>query len=324
MVLSGILFLSVGAIPAQLINVDFNQNNGLSWGGGGPNPGPTMSGAAVLGTAGDQWNGINVNSGTNISLKHADGTASTVKMTFTSGGGYDANSFGGSTPFAGTPWDALMEDYLYNSGAPKTIALSGLATNSAYNLILYNAANTNAAGRTTYFIVNGIAQSSTWDGTSSTLIAGVDYVEFSSALSDGTGNLAITYTGNGSGEGDIDGFQIQSATFRINALCINTNTAISFLTQAGLNYQPQYKNNLTDADWTPFGGTIAGNNAVQLAGGLTGGSSRFYRVQVSTNAPAALSLLHTSGTNLVNASGAIRRLKRNRRSRHYANESMRL
>src|SRR5271169_6483901 len=87
MLLAGILFLSVGAIPAQLINVDFNQNNGVAWSGGGPNPGPTMSGASVLGTAGDQWNGINVNSGTNISLKYADGTASTVKMTFTSAGG---------------------------------------------------------------------------------------------------------------------------------------------------------------------------------------------------------------------------------------------
>jgi endoglucanase len=309
LILAGIMFMSVGALAAQLINVDFNQNNGVAWGGGGPNPGPTMSGASVLGTAGDQWNGINVNSGTNISLKYADGTASTVKMTFTSAGGYDANSFGGSTPFAGTSYDALMQDYLYNSGAPQIIALSGLATNSAYNLILYNAANSSAAGRTTYFIVNSIAQSSTWDGASSTLIAGVDYVEFTSALSDGAGNLAITYTGNGSVEGDIDGFQIQSAPFRINALSINTNTIISFLTQAGLNYQPQYKNNLTDANWTPFGGNIAGNNAVQLVGDLTSGSSRFYQVQVSTNAPAALSLLHTSGTNLVNASGAILQLK---------------
>src|SRR5580693_2696080 len=91
--LAGITCFSSCLLPAQLINVDFNQNNGVGWGGGGPNPGPTMSGAAVLGIAGDQWNGINVNSGTNIPLKHADGTASTVKMTFTSGGGYDANSF---------------------------------------------------------------------------------------------------------------------------------------------------------------------------------------------------------------------------------------
>ena len=227
-----IICLSAGTLQSQLIDVDFNENNSAGAGGGGPNPGPTMSGAAVLGSAGDQWNGIDVSSGTGIPLTNADGSASTVTMTFTSGGGYDVNSYGGSTPFAGTPYDALMEDYLYNSGTPQTITLSGLAANSAYNLVLYNAANTAAAGRTTYFTVNGNTQSSTWNGSSSTLIAGVDYVEFPSALSDGSGNLVITYTGNGSAEGDINGFQIQSRhRFTINAAYNGTNVVISFLTR---------------------------------------------------------------------------------------------
>ena len=204
-----IIFLSAGMVRAQLINVDFN-NNSYGAGHGGPNPGPTMSGAAVLGAAGDQWNGINVNSGTGIPLIYANGSNSPVTMTFTSGGGYDVNSYGGSTPFAGTPYDALMEDYLYNGGSPQTITLSGFAANSKYNLVLYNAADVPAAGRTTFFTVNGNTQSSTWNGSSSTLIAGVDYVEFTSAMSDGLGNLVITWTGNGSAEGDINGFQIQS------------------------------------------------------------------------------------------------------------------
>ena len=94
--------------------------------------------------------------------------------------------------------------------------------------MLYNAANTTAAGRTTYFTVNGNTQSSTWDGASSTLIAGVDYVDFPSALSDGSGNLVITYTGNGSAEGDVDGFQIQAEPFTINAAYNGTNVIISF------------------------------------------------------------------------------------------------
>src|ERR1035438_2192300 len=81
--LAGVICFNGSPLPAQLINVDFNQNNGVGWGGGGPNPGPTMSGAAVLGTAGDQWNGINVNSGSGISLSNADGSASPVKLTFT-------------------------------------------------------------------------------------------------------------------------------------------------------------------------------------------------------------------------------------------------
>jgi sugar lactone lactonase YvrE len=205
---AGIIFFTAGVLHAQLIDVDFNND---SYGAthGGPNPGPTMSGAAVLGAAADQWNGISASSGSGVSLFYANGSASGVTMTFTSGGGYDAYSFSGSTPFAGTAYDALMEDYLFNSGVAQTITLSGLAANSAYNLVLYNAGDNAAAGRKTMFTVNGTTQTSVWNATSSTLIAGVDYVDFTAALSDGSGNLVITYTGNGSAEGDINGFQIQ-------------------------------------------------------------------------------------------------------------------
>ena len=108
-------------------------------------------------------------------------------------------SYGGTTPFVSTSYEPLMENYLYNGGVPRTIMLSGLAANSMYNLVLYNAADTAGAHRTTYFTVNSDTLSSTWDGASSTLIAGTDYVEFSPAVSDGSGNLAITWTGNGTG-----------------------------------------------------------------------------------------------------------------------------
>ena len=210
----GILILSASLLQAQLIDVDFN-NNSYGADAGGPDPGPTMSGAAVLGLAGDQWNGIDVNNGTGIPLTYANGNNSPVTMTFTSGGGYDVYSFSGSTPFAGTPYDALMEDYLFNQNIggviPQTITLSGLAANSIYNLVLYNAADVPGTGRTTFFTINGNTQSSTWDGASSTFIAGIDYVEFPSALADASGNLVITYTGEGSLEGNINGFQISAA-----------------------------------------------------------------------------------------------------------------
>jgi uncharacterized delta-60 repeat protein len=208
LLLAAALSLFTGTVQAQLINVDFNTNSS-ALGGGGPALGPTMSGAAVLGAAGDRWNGIAVSSGTAIPLLYANGSNSPVTMTFSSGGGYDVNSFGGSTPFAGTPYDALMEDYLYNGGAPQTVTLSGLAPRTIYDLVLYSAADVAGAGHMTFFTVNTNTQSCTWNGSSNTLIAGVDYVEFTSALSDSSGNLAITWTGNGSAEGDLDGFQIQ-------------------------------------------------------------------------------------------------------------------
>ena len=296
-----------GLLQAQLINVNFTLNS--SAGSGGPNPSPTMSGAAVLGAAGDQWNGINTGSGNGISLIYANGSNSTVTMAFTSGGGYNVNDYGGSTPFASTLYNALMENYLYNNGTMQTITLSGLAVNTAYNLVLYNAANTAAAGRTTYFTVNGNTVGSTWNGSSSTLIAGVDYVQFASALSDGSGNLAITYTGAGTAEGDINGFQIQAALLIVNTSYNNTNVLISFLTQSGLSYQLQYKNNLTDANWVPVGSSLSGNNAVLSIADLVSGNSRFYRVQISTNTTSAFTMLHTSGTTIVNANGTVVQLK---------------
>ncbi len=306
--LAGILFSGGGTLQAQLIGVNFTENSSAG-SGGGPNPGPTMSGAAVLGAVGDHWNGINSSTGSGIPLIYADGGNSAVMMTFTSGGGYNVNNYGGSTPFAGTPYNALMQNYLYNNGVPQTITLSGLAANSTYHLVLYSAANVPAAGRTTYFTVNGNIQSSTWNGSSNTLIAGIDYVDFISALSDGAGNLVVTWTGNGSVEGDLNGFQLQAVPFAIHAGYSGTNVIISFTTQSGLSYQAQYKNALTDAAWIPLSNSVSGNNAIQSVADSANGTSRFYRVQISTNAAPAFSLLHTSGNRIVNASGATVQLK---------------
>ena len=259
--LSGFVALAIalalsGLVEAQLIDVNFTQNS--SAGQGGPNPGPTMSGAAVLGAAGDQWNGISGSSGTGIALHYASGSASPVTMSFTAGGGYNVYDYSGSTPFTGTPWNALMETYLYNNAVPQTISLSGLVPNSIYKLVVYNAANSGATGRTTYFTVNGTTQGSTWTGTNNTLVAGADYLEFSTAISDGSGNLVITYTGNGTAEGDVDGFQIQPSPFSISAVFTGANIAISFPSFSGFSYQVQYKNNLNDLAWTPLGNPILG------------------------------------------------------------------
>jgi endoglucanase len=295
-----------GLVEAQLIDVNFTQNS--SAGQGGPNPGPTMSGAAVLGAAGDQWNGISGSSGTGIALKCANGSASLVDMNFTAGGGFNVYDYSGSTPFTGTPWNALMETYLYNDGVPQTISLSGLVPNSIYKLVVYNAANSSATGRTTYFTVNDNTQGSTWTGTNNTLVTGVDYSEFATALSDSSGNLVITYTGNGTAEGDIDGFQIQPSPLSVSAVCSGTKAAISFSGYSGFYYQVQYKNNLTNRAWIPLGNPVLGNNSLLTVNDLSGQSTRFYRVQMSTNGPS-FTLLHARGTNIVNALGSVVELR---------------
>lgn len=303
------VFISVvlpGLAKAQLIDVNFTQNS--SAGEGGPSPGPTMSGAAVLGAAADQWNGISGSSGTGIALVYANGSASSVTMSFTAGGGYNVYDYGGSSPFTGTPWNALMESYLYNNGVPQTITLSGLVPDSIYNLVVYNAANSTAAGRTTYFTVNGNVQSSTWAGTSGTLVAGMDYSEFHTALSDDSGNLVITYTGNGTAEGDINGFQLEPSPLSISAVRTGAHVAVSFFSYSGFDYQVQYKNSLADPSWMPLGNSISGDDAQLAVNDSSGELTRFYRVQMSAGGPS-FTLLHASGTNIVNAFGAVVKLR---------------
>jgi hypothetical protein len=228
------------SVQAQLINVDFNGNSvGVDYGGGGVATGPTQSGPALIGSAGDQWNGIadsaygfsaypngiTTTSPTGlgpIPLMYSTGINSPVTMSIAANGGsYNANEpvWGNTSAFttAASPYSNLMQDLIYANGAGGgTITLSGLPANQTYNLVLYNAGDQNVGGaRATAFTVNGVTQNSIWDGTTSTLVAGVSYVQYASATSDGSGNLAITF-GSGpvngvlSSEGDLDGFQLQA------------------------------------------------------------------------------------------------------------------
>jgi len=105
----------------------------------------------------------------------------------------------------------LMQAELFANN-PQTITLSGLAANQSYDLILYSSGDNNVGtGRTNSFTVNGVTQASIWNGTDSTLIAGRTYVQFSSTMTDGSGNLVIHFGvtgGNGSAETDLNGFQL--------------------------------------------------------------------------------------------------------------------
>jgi hypothetical protein len=65
----------------------------------------------------------------------------------------------------------------------------------------------------------------------------------------------------------------------------NSSVSLSFLTQAGYNYQVEYTTNLTDAVWIPLGIPIPGDGTIHSAaeemGATAGaGTSRFYRVQI--------------------------------------------
>jgi hypothetical protein len=227
---AGIVLFNSESLQAQLINVDFNGNSvGQAYGGGGAAVGPTQSGAALIGSAGDTWNGISDSmltfssypsgaSASGLALNYANGGASGVTMSLTGDGTYDANepNWGNTSAFttAASPYSNLMEDLIY-ANSPQSITLSGLAANTAYNLIIYSAGDQNVgAGRTSTFTVNGNTQTSFWNGTTSTLIAGQTYVQYNSALTDGLGKLVINFGvagGSGALETDLTGFQLAAA-----------------------------------------------------------------------------------------------------------------
>lgn len=183
---------------AGLVNVDFNSGTSST----------TYSGAAVTGSAGDIWNGVNggalgtpTNLG-NVPLVDSSGANSGVSLSFGgTAGAYDATS--AVCLMAATSFAPLLCDYIYRySGAAATVTLAGLTPGAAYDLILYSMAND--AGRVTDFALDGVTRSVT-AATVSGLVSGTNYTEFTGTVS-GTGLLSFTFTGPS--EGNLDGLQL--------------------------------------------------------------------------------------------------------------------
>jgi hypothetical protein len=109
-------------------------------------------------------------------------------------------------------------------------------------------------------------------------------------LKDGNGNF-VTVSFNGStntlrlgrpatAASDCNAnFLMLVPVFALNATQTGTNVAISFPPQSGFNYQLQYKNNLSDAVWSPLN-SLPGDNTVKLMTDPSAFNTRFYRVQI--------------------------------------------
>jgi hypothetical protein len=227
--LSAIGVIGLASLQAQLINVNFIDDSvNVDYGGGATPPPAAMSGAAVIGSATDIWNGLggftysaypNGATASGLPLVDSLGNPTTVTLSLSAPSGtYDANSvnWGNYSPFtaAGSPYSALMASCLVaNSGAANgTVTLSGLLADQACDLYVYNASDANeAGGRLSSFTVNGVTQTSTYDGVTSTLVNGVDYLEFAGVTADATGTLVINFGNLGASESDFDGFQLTPA-----------------------------------------------------------------------------------------------------------------
>lgn len=192
------------AVHASLVNVDFNS---ISGGSG------TYSGAAILGSVGDTWNVISGNTSdttarSNLALSESNGAGSAVAISFSGQTGfYDVGGCGfslGCGIFSGTPYQSLMDDYLYSYGTA-TVSLSGLTPNGAYRVILYSASNNTS--RDTVFNVNGSTRTVVTPDTN--FVNGDGYGDFTT-MADNIGNLSFTFASGQNGEGDLNGLQIQS------------------------------------------------------------------------------------------------------------------
>ena len=248
----------LASVQAQLINVNFTDGNINAADGGGDvtptPPGTVMTGAAVLGSAGDVWNGLGgftyASAGgactyTSGALVDSTGAPTTVTLSLSAPSGtYGANSvnWGNYSAFSWaslaneqgnmggpyTAYSALMSHCLVANSAAGNgyVTLTGLAANQAYNLVLFNTSDGNVgAGRLSTFTVNGVTQTSTWNGTATTLINGVDYTEFNTT-STGTGTLTINFGNLGGSETDLNGFQL-TGTLPTNAVPTNVVVATS-------------------------------------------------------------------------------------------------
>jgi len=227
-------------VQAQILNVNFIDDSiNVDYGGGNVPPPSAMSGAAVIGSAGDTWNGLggfaysaypDGATFTSGSLLYANGSASAITLSLSAPSGtYDANStgFNNHSPFSwsslanenadigypNTPYAVLMASCIVanSTAANGFVTLSNLTPNGVYNLYTYNASDQNeVGGRTSTFAVNGITQTSTYDGVTTTLSNGVDYLEFVQVAASATGTLTINFGNLGVSESDFNGFQLES------------------------------------------------------------------------------------------------------------------
>jgi hypothetical protein len=229
----------LASVQAQLLDVNFIDDSVNVAYNGGNAPAPSaMSGAAVVGSAGDVWNGLGgftysaFPSGatyTSGPLHYANGSASGVTLSLSAPSGtYDANSVGfnnyspfswtslaneqGSIGYPATPWAVLMASCLVanSTTANGFVTLSGLTPGGVYNLYTYNASDQNeGTGRTSTFNVNGVTQTSTY-AYQTTLVNGADYLEFAGVAASGTGTLTINFGNLGVSESDFNGLQLQA------------------------------------------------------------------------------------------------------------------
>jgi PEP-CTERM motif len=203
-----LVILLPSAGRAQLIDVDFNANS---------TPGYTQSGAAVLGNAGDLWNGIvwSASQSSNFaSLFDSMGITSGISLTFSAPAAFNAASYpqaGLPNGFYGTPYSNLMNDYLVAyPNQPGQFTLSGLQPTQDYQLLVYTDSAADGTGRQTNVTVSGLTVTQLTNAPLNPMfnqfVQGSNYLAFNVKPTQ-AGLLTVDFSA-AVGEGDITGFQL--------------------------------------------------------------------------------------------------------------------
>jgi hypothetical protein len=129
-ILCALAAASIAAPAATLLDVDFNDGGS-----------PTQSGAAVIGSSGDHWNGLEGAAATLFDSTHT--TLSGITL-----GVADSNVYDDSTGLSGSPTEALMEDYAYGKNTNVTLTIDGLSAydGEVFELVVYASGNSGSQG----------------------------------------------------------------------------------------------------------------------------------------------------------------------------------
>ena len=207
------LALALTALRSQasLIDVNFANNQATGY----PLP---ISGAAALGSPGDQWNTITKSDGasvggTNYNLINTSGAGSGLKLQVNAGAfdGADKSSSGNQTLYDGDIF--LDASSTYGPPGPSTITLTGLTPGQAINLLAYASGSEFTFAGVTKQVVGG----------DQTTFNSANYAEFDGLVADSSGTITGTWNpGTGQTFAYLNGIQINTSA---------TAASLSFATQ---------------------------------------------------------------------------------------------
>ena len=164
---------------------------------------PLQTGAAVVGSAGDQWNEFFASAASNQALLDTSGGTTGVTLTFAANGAY--TSAPTYDAFQGTPWANLMLGYLVNN---ISMTLSGLTPGGSYDMYVYAQGDNNSAGRAIGLTATGGSTATATQTNTNTFIQNNNYVLLQ-PIADAFGTIFIQQF-SGTGETNVNGFQLVS------------------------------------------------------------------------------------------------------------------